>query len=307
MKNMTSTPDRVVLGIVLMIGFTVTAPMMDSFAKLASATLPVGQIVGIRFSIQVLLLMPLAAALGVLRAPPARDALVHVARAALILLATMAFFTALSVMPIADAIAIFFVEPFILTLLGALFLGEQIGWRRILACAIGFAGALLVIRPSFSMFGPVAMLPLFTAFCFALYMVLTRGMARRLHPVALQGWTALAASCLILPFLVLFDGTGVAPLDPVMPAGRFWVFLAGVGLLATVSHLFISYALRFAPAATIAPLQYLEIIAATALGFAIFDDLPDAQTLLGIAIIMGSGLFVFLRERRMNRPPPPAP
>ncbi len=304
---MMNAPDRVVLGIVQMIGFTVTAPLMDSFAKLASAQLPVGQIVATRFAIQVLVLIPLAAWLGALRRPPARDAAIHVARAALILLATSAFFTALSVMPVADAIAIFFVEPFILTLLGGFFLGEQIGWRRILACAIGFAGALLVIRPSFSQFGPVAMLPLLTALCFAFYMVLTRRMARRLHPVALQGWTALAATVLILPLLVIFDDAGIAVLDPVMPQGRFWAFLAGVGLTATVAHLFISFALRFAPAATIAPLQYLEIIAATVLGFAIFGDLPDAQTLLGIAIIMGSGLFVFLRERKLDRPPPPAP
>ncbi|MBN2906103.1 MAG: DMT family transporter [Rhodobacteraceae bacterium] len=304
---MTQGPDRIVPGILLMIGFTVTAPVMDSFAKLASASIPVGQIVAARFAVQVLVLVPLAGALGMLAWPGPRAAALHMLRAGLIVAATLAFFTALSRMPLADAIAIFFVEPFILTLLGALFLGESVGWRRITACTVGFAGALLVIRPSFAAFGPVALLPLLTALCFASYVVLTRQVARRMAPVALQAWTALAALVLILPVLWVFAGSGVAPLDPVWPRGMAWAWLAGVGLAATVSHLFISSALRLAPAATIAPLQYLEIVAAAGLGYAIFGDLPDAQSLTGIAIIMGAGLYVFVRERQLSRPTPPPP
>lgn len=289
-----------------MIGFAIMAPGMDAFAKLSGEAIPVGEILAFRFGVQSLLLVPLALALGCLGRPSAAEIGWHMLRAFLILAATGAFFTALRYMPIADAIAIFFVEPFILTLLGAAFLGEGIGWRRLLACAIGFAGAMLVIRPSFAAFGPVAMFPLVTAIAFALYMIVTRRTARRLHPVALQAWTALAASVLILPLLWVFQGSGVQPFDPVMPAGRFWTYLAGVGVTASITHLMVSAALRFAPAATIAPLQYLEIISATALGYLIFADLPDAQTLLGIAIIVASGLFVILRERRAT-PPPPAP
>ncbi|MGC9420657.1 MAG: DMT family transporter [Rhodovulum sp.] len=304
---MTQGPDRIVPGILLMIGFTVTAPVMDSFAKLAAAEIPVGQIVAARFGIQVLLLFPVAWALGSLARPTLPEAGLHLVRAALIIAATSAFFAALGVMPLADAIAIFFVEPFILTLLGALLLGESVGWRRILACLVGFGGALLVIRPSFAAFGPVALLPLMTAFFFANYVILTRKVARSMAPLALQAWTALAACLLVFPALVLFRGSGVGPLDPVMPQGIFWVWLAGVGVAATVSHLFISASLRLAPAAVIAPLGYLEIVSAAALGFLVFGDLPDAQALAGIAIIMGAGLYVFLRERHLSRPPPPPP
>lgn len=300
-------PDRPLLGIALMIGFTATAPVMDAFAKLASPEIPVGQIVAFRFGIQTLILLPLALALRSMQRPSLRDLGLHFARAALILLATSAFFAALATMPMADAMAILFVMPFILTLLGALMLKETIGWRRILACAVGFLGALLVIRPSFGIFGMVALLPLFTALCFAFYMILTRGMAPRLHPVALQAWTALAAFVLILPLMVLANGSGIAVLDPVWPQGRFWTFLVAVGVMASVSHLLLSAALRFAPAASVAPLQYLEIVAATTLGYWVFGDFPDPQTLAGIAIIVASGLFVIMRERHLNRrPPPPA-
>jgi drug/metabolite transporter (DMT)-like permease len=280
---------------------------MDAFAKLASATIPVGQTLAFRFGVQSLLLLPVAALLGVLSRPGARDLQLHLVRALLIVIATWAFFTALRAMPIADAIAIFFVEPFILTLFGALFLAERIGWRRILACAVGFGGAMLVIRPSFSEFGPVAVMPLITAVCFAFYMILTRGMARRLHPVALQAWTALAASVLILPCLAVGRAYGVPALDPVIPQDVVWLFLLGVGITASVTHLMVSAALKYAPAATIAPLQYLEILGATLLGYLIFGDLPDTQTFLGIAIIIVSGLFVIWRERGARRTVAPAP
>ncbi len=298
--------DRPLLGVLLMIGFASFAPGMDAFAKLAGTAIPVGEVLAFRFLIQSLLLLPLAIALGCLARPTAAELGWHVLRAALILLATGFFFTALHFMAIADAIAIFFVEPFILTLFGAAFLGESIGWRRLLVCAIGFVGAMLVIRPSFAAFGTVALFPLGTAVTFAFYMILTRRTARSLHPVALQAWTALAASGLILPILLLFQGSGVGPLDPVLPQGRFWFYLVGVGIIASVTHLMVSGALRFAPAATVAPLQYLEIIAATGLGYLIFEDLPDGQTMLGVAIIVSSGIFVTLRERR-QQPPAPAP
>lgn len=290
-----------------MIGFAALAPVMDAFAKLASEDIPIGEIVAFRFGTQALLLTPIAILIGAMHRPGWQELGLHILRAALIVTATAAFFTALSVMPIADAIAIFFVEPFILTLFGALFLGESIGWRRLLACAVGFAGSLLVIRPSFAAFGAVALLPMFTAVAFAFYMILTRRMARRLHPVALQAWTALAAAALILPVLAVFEGTGHAMLDPIMPEGRFWGFLLGVGFAASASHLLLSGALRFAPAATVAPLQYLEIVAATLLGYVLFADFPDRTTLLGIAIIMASGIFIIIRERDLGRRPPPPP
>ena len=289
--------DRPLLGIFLMIAFAIIAPAMDALAKLAGQAIPVGETLAFRFSVQTLLLIPLGLILGVLARPSARQAMWHVVRAALILIATGFFFTALRFMAIADAIAIFFVEPFIVTLMGAAFLGEGIGWRRILACAIGFVGALIVIRPSFAALGPVALFPLGTAVTFALYMILNRRTAKHLHPVAIQAWTALAAFCLVLPILIYFQGSGVAPFDPVMPEGKYWYYLIGVGVTASVTHLLLTGALRLAPAGTIAPLQYLEIIAATAFGYLIFSDFPDAQTFVGIAIIVSSGLYVIWRER----------
>ncbi|MFP4451595.1 MAG: DMT family transporter, partial [Rhodosalinus sp.] len=295
--------------ILCMVGFTVTAPVMDAFAKATPAEVPVMQILAARFGFQVAVLVPLALMLGMGRWPGLRDWGQHLLRGLLLLIATGCFFTALRFMPIANALAIFFVAPFILTMLGGLMLGEEVGPRRIAACAVGFLGALMVIQPSFAELGAVALLPLGTALCFAVYMVLTRRMAQRMHPIALQAWTATAASAVVFPLLWGFEGSGIAALDPVWPTGHALWTLAGVGAMATVSHLFISFALRLAPAATIAPLQYLEIVAAVALGYWVFGDFPNALTWAGIAVIVGAGLYVFARERRLSirrRPMPPA-
>lgn len=305
---MTQPNDRVLLGILCMVAFAAIAPIMDAFAKATPDYIPVMEILAFRFGIQGLCLLPLALSLRMAHRPGLRELGLHMMRAVLIVVATGLFFTAIRYMPIANAIAIFFVEPFILTLLGGLLLGEEVGWRRIVACMVGFGGAIFVIQPSFQDLGLVALFPLGTALCFALYMVMTRNMARATHPITLQAYTALAAMLIIGPLLFAFDGSGNALLDPAMPQGFAVWMLLGVGLLSTVSHLFISFSVRLAPAATVAPLQYLEIVAATAVGYWWFGDFPNALTWVGITIIVGSGLYVFTRERLQSirrRPLPP--
>ncbi len=298
--RMRSTADKPVLGILFMIGFCITAPIMDGMAKLTPNEVPVLQIVAARFGVQVVILIPLAIMMGVAMRPTARDVVGHLMRGLMLLLATFCFFSAIRYMPIANAMAIFFVEPFILALMGGLLLGEQVGPRRITACVIGFIGALFVIQPSFQELGFVALLPLGTAVTFAAYMILTRTMSDRQHPIALQAYTALGASLLNLPLIIGFEGTNNPWLDPVWPSEFAIMALLAVGILATISHLLLSVALKLAPTATIAPLQYLEIAGSVAVGYFLFRDFPDSLTWLGIAIIVGSGLYVFARERRAD-------
>ncbi|HAR51505.1 MAG TPA: EamA family transporter [Roseovarius nubinhibens] len=295
------------LGILFMVGFSVLAPVMDTAAKLIGDQVAVGQVAATRFVFQSVLLLPLAAWMGWLHRPRRGEMGLHLMRAALLLVATSCFFFSLRFMPVAEAISIFFVEPFILTLLGAWMLGEPIGPRRYIACAVGFAGALLIIRPTFQDVGPVALLPLVTAFLFAFYMILTRRMATRMHPITLQAYTGIAAVLIAIPLLTAFNGSGLSELDPSWPGPREVWLLAVVGLIATLSHVCLSFALSLAPASTIAPLQYLEIVSATVMGFYVFGTLPDGLAMVGIALIVGSGLFVFLREQHLERRPPPAP
>ena len=293
--------DRILPGILLMIGFCLSAPMLDVAAKLAADTLPVGQITAARFVIQAALMLPICLWLGLGLRPGPGTLSMLLWRSFFLILSTYFFIAAIRVMPIADALAIVFVEPFIILFVAKYLFGDEIGPRRIGASIVGFGGSLLVIQPSFVAFGYVALLPLGTAFSFAAYMLITRGLSRRMHPVAMQFHTALIASLATVPIIWLADGRGWATLDPVMPQGLAWLWLLGVGGFAALSHMMMTYALKFAPSATLAPLHYLEIVMATLVGYLIFNDFPDPLTLAGIAVIMGSGLFVIHRERQLSR------
>jgi drug/metabolite transporter (DMT)-like permease len=182
-------------------------------------------------------------------------------------------------------------------LVGKFYLGEDVGPRRVGAAIVGFIGVLFVIQPSFAAFGAVALFPLGTAVGFAFYILVTRGLSRRVHPVALQFHTGLIASLICLPVLLLAQGSGSPWVDPVWPDGIFWLWLFGVGFFAAVSHMMMTYALSFAPSATLAPMQYLELPVATLLGYMVFGDFPNTLTLTGIAIIIGAGLYMIHRER----------
>jgi drug/metabolite transporter (DMT)-like permease len=289
--------DRILPGVVLMLVFCLFAPLLDVSAKLAASSVPVGQITAARFVVQGALMLPVSLAMGLSLALSRRMLGMVFLRAAFLMLSTVCFVAAIAVMPVADALAIAFVEPFVLLLLGRLIFGDEVGPRRIAAAAVGFGGALLVIQPSLAAFGSVALLPLGTAFTFAFYMLVTRSMSQDMHPVTLQTHTSMAGMVLCLPVLWLGDGGGLALIDPVMPQGMAWLWLFGVGFWAAVSHICMTYALKYAPSATLAPLHYLEIVVAVALGYMVFGDFPDLMTWAGIAVICGSGLYVIHRER----------
>ena len=197
--------------------------------------------------------------------------------------------------------------PFIMLLLGRFMLGEEAGVRRLAACAAGFAGTLMVVQPNFVEVGAAALLPLLVAVAFALFMLVTRKIAKETDPVALQAATGLMASAVLLPLGALgaaFDWPFAAPasLSP-----RDWALVLALGILGTFAHLTMTWSLRHAPAATLAPMQYLEIPFATLFGWLIFRDFPDGMALAGIAATMAAGLYVVLRERALSRSAPGSP
>ncbi|HLQ20102.1 MAG TPA: DMT family transporter [Tabrizicola sp.] len=306
---MSMTRDTTLQGVLLMLAFCVIAPLLDVGAKLAAENgVPVGQVTTARFVVQTALMLPVVLFMRLSVRLDARALGYTTLRAALLLISTYAFVSGIQVMPIADALAIVFVEPFILLLLGRLIFGDQVGPRRIAACCVGFVGALLVIQPSLAAFGLVALWPLATAVLFALYMLVTRSISSWMHPVTMQFHTSWTGLLLCLPVMVLADGSGIPSLDPIWPQGWNWLWLFMVGFWAAVSHMCMTYALKYAPSATLAPLHYFEIVTAVILGYLIFDDFPNAMTWAGIAVIVSSGLYIIHRERlaaRAKRSAPP--
>jgi drug/metabolite transporter (DMT)-like permease len=299
--------DRPVLGILLMLGFCLMAPLGDGLAKLLGATIPILQLVAIRFAVQGVALLPLMATGGRGFAMSARILRLTVLRTLLHIAGIGCMFLSLRYLPLADAIAIAFVMPFIMLLLGWFFLGESVGIRRIAACAVGFAGTLLVVQPSFAAVGAPALLPLVVAVVFALFMLVTRAVAREIDPISLQCISGLIAAALLLPVLVVLGGTGLPFAVPVLPDAREMGLLLLLGLIGTAAHLLMTWSLRFAPTSTVAPMQYLEIPFATAIGFAMFGDFPNGLALAGIAVTMAAGLYVIWREQALSRSARPTP
>ncbi|MGB8623295.1 MAG: DMT family transporter [Paracoccaceae bacterium] len=219
----------------------------------------------------------------------------------LIATALICLISAFTVMPIATAISIFFVEPLILTVLSALLLGEKTGWRRYLAVAVGLLGAVIVIRPSWASFGVYSVLPLGAALAFACNMILLRRVARSRSGLAIQcgmsfyGCLAVGTGLVAASALDLFNWSA-----PAAPA-HVWPLFAAMGLLSSVTFLLIAEAFRRVEASTLAPFQYLEIIGATLLGYLVFGEFPDSLTWLGTAVILSSGGYVFYRERQIKR------
>lgn len=269
-------------------------PGLDVFAKLLAQDMSSGQITWFRFVVQTALITPIVIVLKLYHFERG-TILLQAMRGILLAGATVFFFAALVKLSIAQAIAIFFVEPLILTIFSALFLGEVIRARRITAVIIGFIGALIIIRPSFAAVGVVALYPLVAAVCFALYMMITRQL-KSVHPFQMQWMVGVSATIFMSVLLLLGDQSGWNALEMSRPQGLaiWWVF--GLGLVATIGHTILVLALRNAPASLLAPFQYLEIISATIFGYLVFGDELDLTTIFGVLIIIGSGLYVFRRE-----------
>ncbi|MDR9484018.1 MAG: DMT family transporter [Sediminimonas sp.] len=295
------TADRPLLGILLMLGFCVVAPMGDATAKLLGETVALGLLLIVRFGLQALLLIPLVVLGGRIWRMQGKALALAGVRTVMHVAGIGMMFTALRFLPLADAIAIAFVMPFIMLLLGKFALGEEVGARRLLACCTGFIGTLLVIQPSFAEVGWPALLPLGVALDFALFMLVTRTIARESDPIALQAISGVMACAVLLPPLLLLHDSGLPGFDAAWPSPREWSLLMLVGVLGTLGHLLMTWALRLAPSATLAPMQYLEIPFATLIGWIVFNDLPDGLALLGIVVTVAAGLYIIVRERTMYR------
>ena len=284
------------LGMTLMVAAMLFIPGMDAIAKYLSAWIPPAQIAWSRFFFQSIFLIPIVLYIGSWRGP--RRIGLQAARGILIALATFMFFTSLRVLRLPDAIAIFFVAPLFLTLWASIFLKEPIGWRRIASVIAGFIGALIIIRPTFAVFGWVALLPVGTAIAFSFYLLLTRMLATTGSALTTQMYAGIFGGLTMTAFIAAASTAGWKEFVPVWPETWQWAYLAGLGVIATGAHLLVVLAFKLASASTLAPFQYLEIVAATALGYVVFGNFPDAQTWLGIAIIVAAGLYVFHREQR---------
>ena len=208
-------------------------------------------------------------------------------------IATIGFFSAISLMPLATATAITFTSPMITAVLSALFLGEAARRETWLATLVAFAGVLVVLRPNFAALGPAALLPLLSAVGMSLLMIGNRAVAGKASALALQFFVALFAAPLLVVAAVIGAKSGLPRLALSMPDWTVIARCAVVAASASTAHWAIYQGTARAGATVVAPMTYVQLIIATVLGFVLFGDAPDALTLVGAAMIVGSGLWLW--------------
>jgi drug/metabolite transporter (DMT)-like permease len=282
--------DLPLRGIALMLVAMAVLPFLDVLAKtLGNQGVPVLQIVWARMAFGAVMTLPFALQIGGARAlVPDRPAM-HALRAALLIGATAFFFQALRTLPIADALAIFFVQPLVITMFSPLILGESVGWRRWAAVAVGFVGVLIIIRPGFQAFDVGMAYALLAGASLAFYMLMTRRISGQAHAMVTTFQTSLLGGAMMTALVLVLGWQGVTPAQ--------WAMLVGVGLVATVGHFLIVKAYDNAEASLLAPLGYTEMIMAVVLGWAFFGDFPDGWTFVGVGILIASAIYISMRER----------
>ncbi|MBT5265888.1 MAG: DMT family transporter [Rhodospirillaceae bacterium] len=278
------------IGLYLIAGAMFTS--MDATAKELSATLPVMMIVWGRYFFHFVIMLALFPGKRAKRLIKAKRPAALAVRGSLLLACTFLFFTAISMIPLADANAIGFASPLFVVALSIPLLGERVGIRRWSAVLVGFVGILIIIRPGFAEVHWAYLLILGVAFMFAVYAIMTRRLAADEDPVAMLFYTA----------LVGVIGSSIAVVFHWQwPTPGQWPWMILIGIVGGVSHMLVIYAYRAASASLLAPFQYVMIIWATGFGWLLFGDFPDAWTIFGALIVVVAGTYVFLREAQLSK------
>lgn len=278
----------------MIVAVTILA-LLDTTAKYLSRTYPVLGVVWARFAFQTLLMLVVLdprSRLDLLRTSRPR---VQIFRGIVLMAASMLFVSALARMPIADASAIGFLSPLIITALSVPMLRERVDALSWLAVLCGFAGVLVIIRPGGDMFSWSALLPLGAAACFALFQVLTRKLAGVDPTLPTLFYPALVGTLIMTFVLPFYWSTPQTPMHSAL-----FVFM---GFLAGVGHFIMIKAYQFAPAPLVAPFVYSQLVVVIGLGYAVFDELPDRWSVLGMAIVVASGAFIFKRQHSAHGAP----
>lgn len=280
-----STP--VMRGIILMIASTVCFSAMHAAISYLSSELHPFQIAFFRNFFGLLVFLPVVyrSGFGFLRTERFG---MHMLRAILNVSAMLAFFTALSLTPIARVTALGFTAPLFMAVLSITFLGERLDWSRIAATLVGFLGTAIVLRIDLVAIDFGAMLVIVSAAIWAVTMIIIKKLGRTESSITITGYMSILLS--LLSF-------GPALLFWTWPSGHAWGLLIVIGILGTLAQLLLAESLKQADATAVMPFDFLKLIWAAALGYLLFAQYPDVATWIGGAIIFASGIYVAYRER----------
>ena len=266
-------------------------PFMDTIAKYVSSDLSFFQITWARYFFTVFFALPFMFFFFRKNLTWTTQPKLQILRGLTLFIANVLFFYSISIISMAKALTLAFVAPLITTALSPIILGEKVGFRRWSAVLIGFVGSLIVIRPGFIDFSLASIAALGTGFFYGIYLIITR----KLHTSDSPLLTLLLTGVVGLVF-----GSFMVPVVWINPTFNQWSLLALMGIFACLGHFFLILSLKYADASKLAPFGYFEIVTNVTLGYYFFMDFPDGYSFLGLFIIIGSGLYIFIRERSLK-------
>ena len=265
---------------------------MDTIAKYLSAELSFFQITWARYFFTVFFTLPLMFFFFRKNLTWSTQPKLQIFRGLTLFFANVLFFYSISIISMAKALTLAFVAPLITTALSPIFLGEKVGVRRWSAVIFGFIGSLIVIRPGFLEFNLASVAALGTGFFYGIYLVITRKLHTSDTPLLTLLLTGVVGALI---------GSLIVPLVWVNPTFNQWSLLALMGIFACLGHLFLILSLKYADASKLAPFGYFEIITNIVLGYYFFGDFPHYWTWVGLTIIICSGIYISVRERKVVR------
>lgn len=291
--------ERVMFGIGIVLLSQIAFVMIDPSAKwLAAAAIPTTEIIFIRYAVHLALVVGVFLPRRGRALIRTRNLPLELARGAALFTSTIFAFLAVRWLPVTMTGSISFTLPLIVCMLSIPMLGEQVGWRRWSAIVVGFAGVLVIVQPGTGDFNPAVFLSLASATAGAFYNILTRKLAGVDSAATQQFYAAALALCCITPFAF---GGWTWPAD-----GPTWFAFAAIGVAGMLGHQLATVAARFAPASALAPFSYLQIVYLAIISWLIFNQPPTLWIYIGAAIVIGSGLYMGLRERKLSKPITPA-
>ena len=275
------------LGIFLLCAGVAFFGVGEACVKTLAAEYDILQVVWARYVFHALVFLAIFSRSGIINQMKTSRPFLHIARSITLMIGTVSFFTALIYLSLPEAVAINFVAPLLVTALSIPFLGEKVGPRRWAAIFVGFLGVLVIIRPGLGVMHWAAFLPLITAISYAGYQIMTRIAGRTEDTKTSLFWTStvgvIVMSC-IVPFVWK------------APDATAWVIMVATGAVFGFGHYLLIRAFEVAAVSTLSPFLYTQIIWVTIISIVVFDQFPDQFSILGAAIVIGSGLYIWHRE-----------
>ena len=282
---------KVFRGIFLMIFAVTFFNVKDGLAKYLSATYPVTELLFFQYGVMFVTILPIVVIRDGWRSLITKHPFALLLRGGIGVIALGLLFQAVSQIPLADAYAIIFISPIVVTLLSPVLLGESVGIRRWLAVVIGFLGVLLVIQPGFQEIQFGTIIAIASGIMFGLYGIVTRKLTLQELPRIMMVYTACVGIMGVSVFL---------PNYWIAPQLEHSIMIVAMGVLATAGHALMVYSYAAAPATVVTPFLYASIIAATLQGYFIFGDFPDLIAWAGITIIIACGIYIAFRESQQS-------